>query len=107
MSALDFCTVTASTTRSPGVVGGKVGEQVTHLAAVLIMPLMPAGEDVRAEVALNSPREAKETYCIESDILEGDHLIVDERTYIIRWVGEWPWKDRSEDFHRLVVEEVH
>ena len=107
MSALSFCTQTASTTRSPGIVAGKVGEQVVHLTEVLIMPLMPAGEDIRAEVALNSPREAKETYCVESDILEGDHLIVDGRTYIIRWVGEWPWADPAEDFHRLVVEEVH
>jgi hypothetical protein len=106
MSALSFCTQTASTKRSPAVAGGKVGEQVTYLTDILIMPLMPAGEDIRAEVALNSPREAKETYCREEDIIEGDHLVVDGVEYIIRWVGEWPWPDVSEYFHRLAVEEV-
>lgn len=106
MSALSFCTQTASTKRSPAVAGGKVGAQVTHLTSILIMPLMPAGEDIRAEVALNSPREAKETYCCEDDIIEGDHLVVKGVEYIIRWVGEWPWPDASENFHRLVVEEV-
>jgi len=106
MSALNFCTQVASTKRSPAVAGGKVGEPVSHLTDILIMPLMPAGEDIRAEAALNSPREAKETYCREEDIIEGDHLVVEGVEYIIRWVGEWPWPDASEDFHRLAIEEV-
>lgn len=106
MSALDFCTVTASTLRSPAAVAGKVGAMETHLAALSIMALMPGGEDLRTEIVLNSPREVKETYCIEADICEGDHLVVGTRTYIVRWVEEWPWADAAENFHRVVVEEV-
>lgn len=106
MSALDFCTQAATTKRSPAAVAGKVAAMATELTSLMIMPLMPVGEDIRAEIALNSPREAKETYCVEVDVLEGDHLVVGGVEYIIRWVGEWPWPDASENFHRLVIEEV-
>jgi hypothetical protein len=78
----------------------------THLASVSIMALMPVGADIAETVGLNSPREAKETYCPAVDILEGDHLVVGGVEYVIRWVGEWPWPEVTENFLRVVVEEI-
>ncbi len=106
MSALAFCTATATTKRSPAAVGGRVGEMQTHLTTLAIMPLMPVGSDLTTLPALTSPREAKETYCPEADVREGDRLVVAGTEYVIRWVGEWPWFDEEENFLRLAVEEI-
>ncbi len=105
MSALDFCTQSATTWRSPAPVGGKIGAMAAYLE-IQVLPLMPVRPEIAATVALSSPREAKETYCPDADVVEGDQLEVGGTRYIIRGVAEWPWADADENFLHLVIEEV-
>lgn len=96
MSASDAATVTASTKRSPAVSGGKVASPATHLASVLIVPLLPVGQDLIQEASLQNPREAKVTYVFADednvlpDITEGDLLVVSGTEYLVNYVKEYP-----------------
>lgn len=103
MGALNFCTVVASTERNPDSVGGKTGAPVTYLRELRIMPLMPVNPEAVQALPLNSPREAKETFCPAGDVKEGDWLVIVSQRYVIKSVAEWPW---GAGFLHLVVEEL-
>ena len=86
-----MASVTASTKRSPAAVGGKVGTQVTNIASLAILPLMPAGIEIAEYYRLQSPREAYVTYTqATTDVLEGDTLTVGGADYRVSGVGPWP-----------------
>lgn len=99
-----LATVTASTKRSPAAVAGKIGAMQTNLASISIVPLMPIDPEISSTVALNSPREAKQTFVDGSeDVVEGDRLVVSGTEYVIRSVAEWPG---DEACLHIVVEEL-
>lgn len=96
MSASDAATVTASTKRPPAVSGGKVGSPATNLTSLLIVPLLPVGQDLIQEASLQNPREAKVTYAFADsdnvlpDVAEGDLLVVGGTEYLVNYVKEYP-----------------
>lgn len=95
MNANLAATVTASTKRPPAVSGGKVGSPATNLASVMVVPLLPLGEDLAQEAQLKSTREGKLTYAFPAtgntlpDIVEGDLLVVAGVEYLVKLVKEW------------------
>ena len=110
MSTYSFqamATTTASTKRNPAVdEDGKVGAAATNLTGLKILPPMPVSPETRELYGLESPREVKVTYVADADtdIDEGDVLVVGINEYRVRAVGEWP--DDDVGYLELVVEEV-
>ena len=113
MSAVAFCTVTASTKRNSDLGSGKRGAAAANLSSLLVTPLWPVGEEVVNLLELNSPREYKVCYHVPAagsalpDVVEGDILVHGGADYPIRYAGEWP--DLSNDdvpSLMLVVQEV-
>ncbi len=102
----EWLTVTASTKRSPAAEeGGTIGTMEDNLDELLIMPLMPVDPEILETVGLSGPREAKQTFCEDADVEEGDRLVVAGVEYVVRAVAEWPWAD-SDTFLHLIVEEL-
>lgn len=109
MSANNFCTVSASTKRNPPPSGGIVGAATTNLASLLITPLWPMNQEIIQTLALNSPREFKQCYCVTSDgtlpdIMESDILVIGANEYPVYWVGEWI--DNAIPSLHIVVQEI-
>lgn len=100
-----LASVTASTKRSPAMVGGKRGDPVVKIASLRCTPLDPVSAELSLRPGTNAPVEVLQTYVHgDLDIREGDILVVDEREYQIRACEEWQW--RRSAFRRLIVEEV-
>ena len=104
MSMTRFLTVTASTKRAPTIASGKRGAATTKVASLKCTPLDPVDAEVRQRLALQTPHEALETFTQETDILEGDILVVGTKEYPIRSCAEWVW--RGATFRHLVVEDM-
>ena len=101
-----FATTTASTKRSPAAVDGKIGSPETYLAGLSITPLMPLDQETALSLALNSPREAKQTFVDTIlDIEEGDVLVVGSTEYAVRSVAEWNG-GTDQSYVHLIVEEI-
>jgi hypothetical protein len=99
-----MASATATTSRNPAAVSGKVGTPEGYLSSLAILPLMPVTPDIVEKYRLNSPRETFVTYVQDQpDILEGDLLTVSSVDYRVRAVGEWP-TDR--DYLEIIVERV-
>ena len=104
MSMARFLTVTASTKRAPAISSGKRGTPTTNVSSLKCTPLDPVEPEVRQRLALNTPHELMETFTLETDIREGDLLVVSSTEYPIRTCAEWVWG--SETFRHLVVEDL-
>jgi len=95
MSASEAAVTIASTKRNPAPSSGIIGDPVTNLATVAIVPLLPASPELVEELELKNPREAKWTCAFANssnvlpDIIEGDILVVGAVEYLIKMVREW------------------
>ena len=105
-----MATVTASTKRPPAVVGGLVGEPVTHIASFLVTPFMSANAELAMDANISDPREAKKLYCFVDDagalydVAEGDTLLIGAETYPIQSAAEFNRPGRG-SYSRLVVQQ--
>ena len=108
MPLRNFMTQTASTTRNPAPAGSKVGEAVTNLTALKIMPLMlpdaTSMHAIRQEMGLEgSDVQIWETYTESHahtdssvsvtqmpDIRKGDKLVIGSITYTVQWAKQQP-----------------
>lgn len=99
--------VTASTKRDPAAVSGIIGAKVENVASVAIFALAPLDQQVRQLLGLTAVAgELWQTFTRETDICEGDVLVVDDVEYPIRAVGDWPWRPSGADRVVVVVEEI-
>lgn len=99
-----FLTVTAGTKRAPAIAGGKRGTPVTQVASFLCTPLDPVDAEVRQRLGVQTPHELLQTFTKETDIVQGDILVVASVEYPIRSCAEWVW--RGTTFRHLVVEDL-
>jgi len=113
VSALEFCTVEASTKRAQVLGGGVRGALVTHVASVQITPLWPLTQETTQIVGINSPREYKVCYHVPiddaalPDIREGDRLVVASVEYPVHHVSEWADIENGEtSCLELIVQQV-
>ncbi len=97
-------TVEASTKRTPAISGGKRGAPVTQVASLRCTPLDPVDAELRQRLGLSTPMELLQVFTAETDVREGDVLVVGSTEYPIRACEEWTW--RGSAFRRLVVEEL-
>jgi hypothetical protein len=99
--------VTASTKRTPAVVGGKRGQPVTNVASLACTPLDPIDSETRARLGLDSPAIILETYVdLGVDIVYGDILVVGAQEYPVKIVEDWYWPPDATSYRRLFVEKV-
>ena len=93
MSSIGFtrlASVTASTKRLPVEDGdGLIGAPSENVASLACTPLDPVDPELRARLALDTPHELLQTFTEETDILEGDILVVAAVEYPIKSVAEW------------------
>lgn len=112
MTALAFCTVTASTKRSEDLGSGRKGAPIANLASVAVTPLWPLQPETVRELNINSPREYKECYHVPAagaslpDILERDVLTHGGSDYIVYSVAEWSDISGGVPCLRVVVQQV-
>lgn len=110
MTALAFCTVTASTKRNADLGSGRTGAATTYLATLAITPLWPVGAETIRLLDLNSPREVKECFHVPAagaslpDVRERDTLVIGSSEYPVQYVGEWT--DGDVPCLHIVVQEV-
>lgn len=98
---------TASTKRDPAAVSGIIGAKVENLASIAIIPLAPLDQQVRQLLGLTAVAgELWQTFTRETDIREGDVLVVASVDYPVRAVGDWPWRPTGADRVVVVVEET-
>jgi hypothetical protein len=69
-------TVTASTKRSPAIVGGKRGAPATKLASIQCTPLDPVDPELRQRLALNTPHELLQSFVDGGDTFY--HLVLED-----------------------------
>lgn len=69
--------VTASTKRSPGIVGGKVGTPVTSIASLTCTPLDPVDPELRQRLGLQTPHEVLQVF-VPDTAGAFFHLILEE-----------------------------
>lgn len=105
MTLRRMLTVTASTKRAPAIASGKRGAAATNVASLLCMPLDPVDPELRQRLALNTPHELLQTMTLETDIREGDILVVAGKEYPVRSCAEWIWRGGT-SFRHLVVEDL-
>jgi hypothetical protein len=104
MSMTRMLTVTASTKRAPALSAGKRGTPVLQVGALTCTPLDPVDPELRQRLALNTPHELLQTFTAETEIQEGDLLVVGSKEFPIRSVAEWEW--RGTTFARLILEDL-
>ena len=102
---LSWLTINASTKRNPAKSGGKIGDPVTNLALIKIVPPMPVDQEIRERYDIQSPRQVWVTYAQEQDVLEGDILLLSGNSteFQVSGVGPWPGDD---EFLEIIYEEV-
>lgn len=101
-----MASVTASTKRRVfDEAEGKVTAPTTNVASLSCTPLDPVDPELRERLALDTPHELLQTFTTETDIKDGDILVVAGKDYPIRAVADWTW-DSSETFLMLVLEDL-
>ena len=96
---------TASTMRTPALSGGKRGDPVEYLTGLLITPIEPIDDEVRASVPMDLPAKTLECFVDgTADVVEGDRLRSDDVFYGVIGVQKYTW--RGDVFRRLLLEEV-
>ena len=99
--------ITATTKRDPAAASGIIGAKVENLTGVAIFLLAPLDQQVRQLLGLTAVvGELWQTFTRETDIREGDVLVVSETEYPVRAVGNWPWRPSRGDRVVVVVEET-
>jgi hypothetical protein len=85
---------------------GKREAASLRVSGVKCLPLDPVSEEIRQEIELSKPFQAKQTF-IDSDVdvREKDIVVVDGVDYVVRAVGEWRW-DNATDTTRIIVEDA-
>lgn len=120
MSFTSMASETATTTRSPDPVAGKIGPRVAFLSGLSILPLMPASKSTVQKAGLDGAKiELWETYtekhvhtesAVEVDqipnIEQGDVLVVNSINYEVVWVGNWGTTSSTAGFLQIMLEEV-
>lgn len=110
MSSASFtrlATVTASTKRPPGVVGGKRGAATTHVSSLACTPLDPIDPEVRQRLMLESPNAILETFMqADVDIQYGDTLVVAGVEYPVKLVEDWHWPPDGTTYRHVYVEQI-
>lgn len=114
MSAVNFCTVTASTKRNADLGSGRIGAPATNLASLLVTPLWPVSQEVIQRLELDTPRTVKECYHIPAtpatalpDVLEDDVLTHGGTDYRVIFAEEWPEITQGNvPSLRIVVDEI-
>ena len=100
-----LATESASTKRAT-VVDGKRGVPAVHVATLACTPLDPLGGDegIRLREVLETPHELLQTFVAgETDVREGDVLVVDGKDYPVRVVANWAGRVTHK---RLAVEDL-
>ncbi len=108
MSSIGFTrrmTVSASTKREPAVVDGIIGDPVENVASMVCTPLDPVDPELRKRLALDTPHELLQTFTEETDIVEGDILVVSAVEYPVKSVANWT-EFRGDTFLHLIIEEL-
>lgn len=104
MAAFDrMATVSASTKRSSGIVGGLEAGYVENIASLKCTPLDPIDPNLTPGVKGLAWHETLQTFTEGNlDIVEGDLLVVATVEYPIRAVAEWTWRGVTEYKHIMV-----
>lgn len=102
-----LATVTASTKRA-AIASGKRGTPTTHLEYLAITPLDPVEPELQNRLHLDTPHELLQCFAPgDSDVKEGDVLVVDDVEYPVRRAAYWASGTRSGgEFTHLVVEDL-
>ena len=107
MNAFQRMAVIDASTKRAQIANGQRGEPVTHIAAMKCTPLDPVSSEQALRVGLESPYELLQTLTEETDVREGDVLVVDGVDYPIRAVGDWLWRvTGASAFCVLVLEDL-
>lgn len=107
MNAFQRMAVIDASTKRAQIVSGQRGEPVMHIASLRCTPLDPVSSDLAQRVGLDSPYELLQTMTEETDVREGDVLVVDGVDYPIRAVGDWTWRvTGASAFCALVLEDL-
>ena len=104
MAMTRFLTVTASTKRAPTITSGKRGAPADHVTTLTCTPLDPVDAELRQRLALDTPHELLQAFTQETDIREGDLLVVGSTEYPIKSCAEWVW--RGTTFQHLILEDL-
>jgi len=100
-----LATVTASTKRSPGIVGGLEGAYAENIASLSCLPLDPVSPDLVLGIEGLAWYETLQTAVDGGlDIVEGDILVVGSESYPIRSVADWTWPVNGKDYVVLYLE---
>ena len=109
MSSVGFTrmmTVSASTKREPAEEGnGIIGDPVESVASMFCTPLDPVDPELRRRLALDTPHELLQTFTEETDIVEGDILVVSSVEYPVKSVANWT-EFRGDTFLHLIIEDL-
>lgn len=98
--------VTGSTKRLPAAdVNGIVGSPVTNIASLTCTPLDPVDREMLTRLAIDTPYEVLQTFTEETDITEGDILVVSSVDYPVKAVSTWA-DFRGDTFLHVVVEDL-
>lgn len=79
--------------------------QTTNLSGIAIMPLMPITAELAYRLGLQTAYELLHTITAETDIVEGDVLVVGSVEYPVRRVADWSWPGETNASRLLVVVE--
>lgn len=102
-----MATVMASTKRAPAMSSaGKVGEPVLKIPAMACTPLDPVNTELAQRLAVDTPHTLLQCFADGAllDVLNGDFLVVNDRSYPIKSVA--PWVGFGGRFIHLVVEDL-
>lgn len=72
-----------------------------NLQNIKITPLMPVDKSIAFRMGLETPHELLQAFTSETDIREGDYLVIGAAEYPVKAVGSWAW--RPDGGERLVV----
>lgn len=99
-----MATQSASTKRTT-VTGGKSAAPTENLDHLKITPLQPVDADLLQRVQIDTPHELLQTFTEESDIKEGDILVVSGADHPVRSVANWTF-DSDTTYLHLIVEDL-
>jgi hypothetical protein len=87
-----LATKTATTKRTPAMVGNKRGAPAANLADVKCTPPDPVDAETMRRLNLNTPAQLKQCFVDATyDIIEGDEITIDAIAYPIRKVEPYDW----------------
>lgn len=107
MNAFQRMAVIEASTKRAAIVNGLRSDPVTHIASLKCTPLDPVSAELAQREGLESPYELLQTMTEETDVREGDVLVVGGVEYPVRAVGDWRWRvTDASAFTVLVLENL-